>query len=192
MDILCVGQLVADILVRPVDNIDFAVDTKRVGQIAVNPGGDCLNTAISLAKLGNSTGFCGKIGNDVLGKFLKEIIKNNHIDTAGLKIAEGSETSSVIVLINSTGERTFLYHGGSNDLFCYEDIAASLLDECRIVHVGGTFLLPRFDGEGAARFLKLAREKGRCTSMDVTYDTSGRWLDIIRPCLTYLNLFMPS
>ena len=28
--------------------------------------------------------------------------------------------------------------------------------------------------------------------MDVTSDTTGRWLSVIKPCLRYLNFFMPS
>lgn len=28
--------------------------------------------------------------------------------------------------------------------------------------------------------------------MDVTWDTSGRWLETIEPCLPWLDLFMPS
>ena len=53
MDVLCVGQLAADILVRPVDRVDFGVDTKRVEGIDVKNGGDCMNVAIGLRRLGH-------------------------------------------------------------------------------------------------------------------------------------------
>jgi Sugar kinases, ribokinase family len=192
MDILCVGQLVTDILVRPVDSVDFNVDTKRVDQICVKNGGDCLNTAIDLAKLGNNVGFAGKVGDDSFGDFLVKTIKEFDIDLCGLKIETGASTASVIVLINDKGERAFLYHGGTNDTFQYGDIELSLVDECQIVHVGGTFLLPGFDGEGAADLFQLAKTKKKLTSMDVTWDTTGRWLSIIKPCLKYLDYFMPS
>lgn len=192
MDILCVGQLVTDILVKPVDSVDFGVDTKRVEHISVKNGGDCMNTAIDLAKLGNSVSFAGKVGNDGSGDFLAKTLKEYGVDTKGLKVSSDAATSSVIVLINGKGERVFLYHGGTNDTFKYEDIDLSLIDECKVVHVGGTYLLPLFDGEGAAKLFRLAQSKKRLTSMDVTWDTTGRWLEIIRPCLKYLNFFMPS
>jgi len=192
MDILCIGQLVADILVKPVDGIDLGIDTKRVDHISLKNGGDCLNTAIVLSKLGNEVGFVGKVGNDSFGDFLVKTIKYYDIDYRGLKILSDASTSSVIVLINNSGERTFLYYGGTNDTFEFEDIDPSLVNECRIVHVGGTYLLPGFDGEGAARLFQLAHYKGKITSMDVTWDTTGRWLDVIRPCLKNLDFFMPS
>lgn len=192
MDILCVGQLVADILVKPVDSVDFSIDTKRVDQISVKNGGDSLNTAIDLAKIGNRVGFAGKAGDDSFGDFLLKTMKNNNIDCRGLKIEAGASTSSCIAVISAKGERVFLYHGGTNDTFAYDDMDISLIEECRIVHVGGTFLLPRFDGEGAAKLFQVARSKNKLTSMDVTWDTTGRWLSVIKPCLRYLDFFMPS
>jgi sugar/nucleoside kinase (ribokinase family) len=60
------------------------------------------------------------------------------------------------------------------------------------VHVGGTYLLPRFDGAGAAQLFESARRDGKLTSMDVTWDTTGRWLATIEPCLPHLSFFLPS
>ena len=49
IEILCVGQLVADILVRPVERVDFGIDTQRVELIELRNGGDSLNAAIGLS-----------------------------------------------------------------------------------------------------------------------------------------------
>jgi sugar/nucleoside kinase (ribokinase family) len=58
--------------------------------------------------------------------------------------------------------------------------------------VGGTYLLPRFDGEGAAALFRGARAQGKLTTMDVTWDVEGRWLSTIAPCLPHLSWFLPS
>jgi sugar/nucleoside kinase (ribokinase family) len=191
MDVLCVGQLAADILVRPVDRVDYGVDTKRVEGIDIKNGGDCLNVALGLAKLGGSVGFAGLVGEDQLGDYLRHVIEEAGIDARGLSRTRDARTCSCLVLINSQGERTFFYYGGANDLFSGQ-LAPSLLEEAAIVHVGGTYLLPRFDGDGAARLFAAARAQGKLTSMDVTWDTTGRWLSVIEPCLPHLSLFMPS
>ena len=39
---------------------------------------------------------------------------------------------------------------------------------------------------------RYAQSKGKTTSMDVTWDTTGRWLSVIKPCLPHLDLFMPN
>jgi sugar/nucleoside kinase (ribokinase family) len=192
MDVLCVGQLAADILVRPVERVDFGVDTRRVDGIDIKSGGDGLNVALGLAKLGHRVGFCGKVGTDQLGSYLADVIRAAGIDDRGLTRAAGTTTCACLVLINGGGDRAFFYHGGANEQFSAADIDDRLAAEASIVHVGGTYLLPRFDGEGAARLFQRARAAGRITSMDVTWDVTGRWLSVIEPCLPHLSFFMPS
>ena len=192
MDVLCVGQLAADILVRPVNRVDFGVDTKRVHGIDIMNGGDCLNVALGLRRLGASVGFAGLIGDDQLGQYLRNVIIGAGIDARGLRKTKEARTCSCLVLINSSGDRTFFYYGGANDLFSLSDLDMAQIDGTSVVHVGGTYLLPRFDGEGAAKLFSEARSRGKLTSMDVTWDTTGRWLSVIEPCLPHLSLFMPS
>jgi len=192
MDIPCVGQLAADILVRPVDSVDFGVDTRRVDGIDIRNGGDCMNVAVGLARLGAAVGLVGVIGEDQLGTYLRQVAVDAGIDVRGLRRTRQAQTCSCLVLINSKAERTFFYYGGTNELLSPSDVDMALLDEAVIVHVGGTYLLPAFDGEGAARLFAEARARGKLTSMDVTWDTTGRWLTLIEPCLPYLSFFMPS
>ncbi len=192
MDVLCVGLLAADILVKPVDRVDFDGNTKRADEIDLKNGGDCLNVALALRRLGASVGFAGLIGDDQLGEYLQTVISAAGIDARGLRRTKKGRTSSCLVLINSSGERTFFYYGGASDLFSLSDVDMSQLDGTSVVHVGGTYSLPQFDGEGAAKLFSEARSRAVLTSMDVTWDTTGQWLSVIEPCLPHLSLFMPS
>ena len=191
-EILCVGQMVADILVQNVDEVSFDVDTRRVDQILIKNGGDCLNTAIDLRQLGADVGFIGILGKDPLGNYLHEILVSNGIDDRGIYFDDMIKTSSAVALINKKGERIFLYYGGTNDVLTFDKVDQSMVRNAKIVHVGGTFLLPKFDGNGARDLFKLAHEHESFTTMDVTWDTTGKWLETIEPCLPYLDLFMPS
>jgi len=190
--VLCVGQLAADILVRPVDRLDFASDTRRVEPIRLSNGGDGLNVAIGLRRLGFEVGFAGLVGEDQWGDFLASVIERERIDGRGLKRTGEAGTCTVLVAINSQGERTFFYYGGANDLFSLREVDPTLVSEAQAVYVGGTYLLPRFDGEGAAELLRGARARGKLTAMDVTWDVEGRWLPVIAPCLPHLSWFLPS
>jgi sugar/nucleoside kinase (ribokinase family) len=191
-DILCIGQLAADLLVRPVDFVDFGSDTQRVEVIDLQNGGDCLNVAIGMKRLGHRVGFVGKVGLDPFGDFLVRVIDSAGIERRGLRRTDQAGTCSVLVLINSAGERTFFYRGGTNDLFGLEDVDLRLVEETSAVYVGGTYLLPRFDGDGAATVFARARAQGKITAMDVTWDVEGRWLTVIEPCLPHLSYFLPS
>jgi sugar/nucleoside kinase (ribokinase family) len=192
LDALCVGQLTVDILVKPVNRVDFGLDTQRVDLIETRNGGDCLNVAVGLRKLGNRVGFIGLVGEDSFGDFLLEVMDLAGIDRSGLRRTQEAPTCSVLVLVNSDGDRTFFYHGGTNDFFSMQDVDLSLVGRTRIVHVGGTYLLPKFDGAGASQLFASAHHSGKLTSMDVTWDVSGRWLETVMPCLPHLDFFLPS
>lgn len=192
MSILCVGQIVFDILVKPVNDKSLDVDTTAVDTISFSNGGDSLNVAMICKILGVPVGFSGRIGDDDKGKFLLEKMQSAGLNVTGVKIKENGSTSSVIVLIHENGSRNFLYEGGTNNEFVIDDINLSLIKEYDTVFVGGTFMLPSFDGRGAALLFEEARRLGKTTAMDVSYDTSGQWMKIIEPCLQHLDYFIPS
>ena len=66
MRILCVGEMMADLLVHPVPEIVFDNDADSVEEIAVKSGGDANNNAIDLAKLGNEVYLVTLAGRDAL------------------------------------------------------------------------------------------------------------------------------
>jgi sugar/nucleoside kinase (ribokinase family) len=66
------------------------------------------------------------------------------------------------------------------------------MDEADIVFVAGAMLLPSFEGEDLAAFMKKAREDGKMTVMDTAWDKDGKWLCRIKEALPFTDLFMPS
>lgn len=66
MSILCVGEMVADIVVRPVLADVQQRDSTIVEEISVVNGGDALNTAVGLGRLGHDVAFIGKAGKMIL------------------------------------------------------------------------------------------------------------------------------
>ena len=191
-EILCVGQLVCDLIVQNVDYRNLDVDTIRVDSISQKSGGDAMNTAISLSRLGSAVAFCGKVGADSFGDFLMASLKENGVDTSGVKTSGDVSTTIAIALVNKKGDRMFLYSGGASDTLAWQDVDPASICQYRHVHVGGTYCLPLFDGDGARRLFTESRRHGCTTSMDVTWDTSGKWLATIEPCLPYFDLFLPS
>jgi sugar/nucleoside kinase (ribokinase family) len=96
------------------------------------------------------------------------------------------------VAISDDGERSVVHSFGANASFCFEDIDLSILDETKILFIGGTLLMPSFDGEGTAKLLKLAKEKDILCCMDTAWDSTGKWIETIGCSLKHLDWFMPS
>lgn len=192
MDVLCIGLMVCDVIIKPIDLSVFQRDSIRLETLKIASGGDALNASINLAKLGIHVGLVGKVGNDALGKYLIGEADCFGVNTGAVLKAEDCATSTSIVLLEESGERHFAYYGKANDSLVEQDIPVNLLESAGIVHIGSAMALESLDGSGAAKLFQRTKSLGKTTSMDVTWDSSGRWLKKIEETLHYTDIFMPS
>lgn len=191
-DVTCLGILVADVISKVVDELPDRGKLLPIEQISMHTGGCAANSAIDLAKIGLKPALIGKVGKDGFGEFLKTSLESVGVDAQGLIVKEGLNTSSSVVLSAGNGERTFLHCFGSNADFKYEDINFDIIRNSKILFVAGTNLMAKFDGVPCGQVLKKAKEMGVYTALDTAWDASGRWMEIVEPCLPYLDLFIPS
>ena len=192
MKIACVGILVADAIVETVSQYPEKGVMVPVNSISMCNGGNAMTASINLRRLGVESYILGMIGSDMFGSFLKEKLTEANVDIGGLKVSDSSQTSTSVLMIDDEGERSFFHCKGANAVFSEKDIDYDIIKSCDLVFVTGTFLLDSFDGEGTRDFLKRCKEMGKTTFLDVCHDASGRWGEIVNPCLKYLDYFMPS
>ncbi len=185
-DVTCAGVLVADVIVRPVDAWPERGRLALVESIALRSGGLAHTTGVTLAKLGVETAVVGRVGADPFGDFLVQILVDHGIR---LHVAREPQvpTSTTVVTVASGGERSFLHLIGANGRLVAADVSDDLLRSTRILHLGGYFVLPALDGEPAAGLLRRARQSGCRTSIDMSWDASGRWMSVLEPCLPHLD-----
>lgn len=192
MNVICAGEMLVDIIARPVGPVAFQDDTRQVEDIRITSGGDANNNAINFAKLGHQVTYLGRIGCDDMGDYVVTLAKRAGVDMTHVVRSEETAQTRSLILVGVDGRRTFLQYPGTSGEFCLEDCDLSVLDGADLLQIGGAFHLPRFDGSGCAGLLQAAREKGVVTSMDVTSDRTGRWKGILDPCYPYLDYFLPS
>src|SRR6185369_4449203 len=89
-------------------------------------------------------------------------------------------------------QRSFLHSVAANDHIYKKDLKLSRLSSFKHLHVGGYFLFPALDGAPMASVLKEAQRRGLTTSLDTAWDLKNRWMRALKPCLPYLDYFMPS
>lgn len=190
--ILCVGSITTDILVRPVDDIPPAGTLRGVESTHMLIGGCASNCAIDLAKLGVPSALSCRVGDDSFGRFVHDTCRDTGVDVRGIVTNPASTTTTSVVCIASTGERSFLYTPGSTSDFSLDDVNWDVVNDCDIVFVAGAFLLTSFDGAPCAELMKKARAMGKFTVMDTAWDFEDKWLPKIEAVLPHLDLFMPS
>ena len=73
------------------------------------PGGAPANVAVGIARLGGDCGFFGRVGNDPFGRFMQHRLKEENVDTRFVTLDDNHRTSTVLVDLDSDGERTFTF-----------------------------------------------------------------------------------
>ncbi len=191
-DIACMGILVADVICKTVSKIPERGKLGFVDSVKLYNGGGAMTAAINLKKLGANTAILGKVGDDGLGMFLKGILDSKNVNTDGLVLDAEVDTSASVVLVDDGGERTFLHCKGSNAAYRLEDVNFDVIKDSKIVFFTGSTLMDAIDGEPTAELLKKCKEMGKITALDLAWDDSGRWMEVIGPSLPYVDYFLPS
>ena len=188
----CVGILVADVIVEPVSSYPEKGVLVPVNSITMHNGGNAMTATINLKKLGVDSYIFGMVGDDVFGDFLKGKLRDAGAFVSGLKTNDKVQTSASVLMIDERGERSFFHCTGTNAVFSEKDIDYSVIENCDMIFVTGTFLLDSFDGEDTMKFLKKCKEMGKTTFLDVCWDAKGKWSELLDMSMPYIDFFMPS
>lgn len=88
------------------------------------PGGAPANVAVAISRLGGDTAFFGRAGQDPLGRFMKQTLTDEKVNTYDMFLDEAQRTSTVIVDLDDDGERsfTFMVKPSADQFFSIEDI----------------------------------------------------------------------
>jgi sugar/nucleoside kinase (ribokinase family) len=190
--IVCLGIMVADVVGRPLRALPDAGRLVLVDEMGLHTGGCAVNTATALARLGLPTQVIGRIGADSFGDFLLETLDERGIDTQGVSHDPDAGTSATMVMVDPDGERRFVHYIGANAYLTLDDFDFGMIEAASILHVAGSLVLPGIDGEPTAQLLQRAQAAGVTTFLDTVWDDTGRWMDLLGPCLPYVDYFVPS
>jgi len=173
-----------------------------IGKAKVATGGPVSNTGLALHILGISTRLMGKIGNDMFGSAVLEVVRSYHPDLAeGMVIDESVPTSYSFVINPPDMDRFFMHCPGANEAFGVEDIKYEQLEQARLFHFGYPPIMRLMyanDGEQLVEVYRRAKLTGVTTSLDTCtpdpLSASGQadWKKILRTTLPYVDIFLPS
>ncbi|GAB4453082.1 MAG: hypothetical protein Kow0031_35370 [Anaerolineae bacterium] len=173
-----------------------------VGPATFATGGPVSNTGLSLLKLGINTRLMGKVGGDMFGQTIQQLIAQHGPEAAGGMIVDPNAHSSYTFIISAPGvDRTFFHYPGPNDTFSAGDIRYELLSHARLFHFGYPPIMKlMYDngGEQLERIFRQAKASGITTSLDTTQpdptSPAGQadWNAIFARTLPHVDIFLPS
>lgn len=192
LEFSAIGFLVLDTLCRPAEAMPPSGGATFVDQIRMTPSGAAGGTAMVCAILGLSGQLVTQVGQDDAGDFLVRKLKHHGVSTSLIfRNRNGVQTSCSMLPIRPSGARAAFFCPGTASTFEIpkEKIDAAL--DAKIVHLGGTGLLPRFDGAPSLELLKRAKELERTTVFDLIL-ANAKTAALVEPLLPYIDYFVPS
>ncbi|WP_428425176.1 carbohydrate kinase family protein [Pararhizobium sp.] len=190
-DVSVIGLYILDILGRPVDRIPAGGNVEFIDEIRLTVAGTAGGTVVDLAKLGLNCLAVGAVGDDEKADFVLATLDRFGVDRSEMQRIPGVPTSASILNIRRNGERPALHVRGASGHFEIPDEARERVLAPPIVHLGGTGLLDRLDGEPSRILLEEAKRYGRTVTFDLL-GASEKTLPLIRPLFPYIDYFMPS
>jgi sugar/nucleoside kinase (ribokinase family) len=185
--VLCCGNIVWDILARPVERLAWNT-TAWVDSIEQHMGGNGANTTYTLGLLETPVRLLAAIGRDSFGDQLRQRLAAAAVDLKFLQSSE-SPTATTIALVNAAGDRMFLHRpGASAGAFATPvEFSPGLVAGMSHFHLANPFAVPGLRRH-AAEIVRRTRAASLTVSVDTGWDTQGRWLDDLGACLPSTDL----
>lgn len=134
-------------------------------------GGSPTNIACGAARLGLKSAVITRVGNEHMGRFIREQLAREGVDTRG--VATDPERLTALVLLGIRDENQFpliFYRENCADMaLSEEDIDEDFVASARALVVTGTHLSHPRTETAVMKALKLARKHGVKTALDIDY-----------------------
>lgn len=171
-----------------------------VDGVDIHPGGVVANTGLAMQFFGNDVSLMGKIGTDVFGTMLLDLL-NQWGTGNGMVVSKNASTSYSIVLALPGQDRIFLHDPGANHTFTGNDVDYDLIRESRLFHFGYPPQMRQMyerDGEELFCMFRRIDELGVLTSLDLAAvddrspAAAADWELILSRVLPHVDFFLPS
>jgi sugar/nucleoside kinase (ribokinase family) len=192
-DCVCCGSCVADILCRPVP-LDTPIGGGRLlhtEPLHVVTGGIVCNAGAAMARLGMKAAAFTYVGCDEWARLIRGKLEDEGMDCAGLFEHPTASTSTSIVLIDPSGERSFAHCVGAHKLMdkrLYFD-HLDLFARSRMALIGYYSLMPNLEDD-LPEVLAAIRAAGCKTALDCA--GSGGTMQPLDRLLPHLDVYVPS
>jgi len=134
-------------------------------------GGSPTNMAIGTARLGLRSALLTRVGDEPMGRFLREELAREGVDTTA--VVTDSERLTALVLLGIRDADRFpliFYRENCADMgLCEEDVDPDFVARARAVVATGTHLSHPRTEAAVLKALDLARENGARTALDIDY-----------------------
>jgi sugar/nucleoside kinase (ribokinase family) len=155
-------------------------------------GGCAANAAADLAKMGVRVAIVGRVGGDVFGRVVTDLLCDARVDVSCLKTSAGADTSQTLIVNVQGQDRRFIHTFGANRDFRASDIPLQLLDQVKVLYLGGYLVMPGVTQDELATVFAASRKRGVKTVLDIVVPAKGEYLSSLDRLLPHVDVFLPN
>jgi sugar/nucleoside kinase (ribokinase family) len=208
VDVTVAGHICLDIIPTFNSHTDSMKDVfvpgklVDVGAALISTGGAVSNSGIALHRLGLTTQLMGKVSDDLFGKGILEVLRNQgEALDSNMIISPGEQSSYSVVISPPNVDRVFLHCTGTNDTFIASDLKMEEVAQSKLFHFGYPPLMKKMYTDGGrelAELLRSVKKLGLTVTLDMAKpDPSSPageadWTAILTKALPYVDVFFPS
>ncbi|MDO4853251.1 MAG: carbohydrate kinase [Clostridia bacterium] len=160
-DVVALGELL-------IDFTESGISAQGNPLWEANPGGAPCNVLAMLNKLTHKTAFIGKVGKDVYGRQLCDVVTKAGIDTSALLFDPEVHTTLAVVHTFENGDRDFSFYRnpGADMMLTKDELPEQMLNSCRIFHFGTLSMTHDGVREATKAAVAIAKDAGALISFD--------------------------
>lgn len=166
LDVITIGRASVDLYGAQVGG-----RLEDMGSFQKYIGGSPCNMAAGTARLGLKSALITRVGDEHMGRFIREELAREGVDVRG--VITDKERLTALVLLGIRDEEQFpliFYRENCADMaLCEDDIDPALIADSRAVVATGTHLSNPKTESASLKALRLARETGAQTALDIDY-----------------------
>ncbi len=166
LDVITIGRAGVDLYGAQVGG-----RLEDMGGFAKYIGGSPTNIACGTARLGLRSGLITRVGDEHMGRFIREQLMREGVDTRGVTTDPDRLTALVILGIRDQEQFPLIFYreNCADMALCEEDIDENLIADTRSVLATGTHLSHPRTEAAVLKALRLARKHGARTALDIDY-----------------------
>lgn len=166
MDLTCLGIILVDMF-----PMEIGKPLVEVEAFSPKPGGAPANVAVAAKRLGASTAFIGKVGEDLFGHWLKDILEKEGVETTGMSYAPDARTTMAFIAMPDENHAEFVFYRnpGADTQLRESDLDVTLLQNSKALHFDSLSLTHERYFEASLKAIEIVKKAGGFISFDVNY-----------------------
>jgi fructokinase len=185
MDIVTLGELLIDMFPQTVGQAMGEVDA-----FIPKPGGAPANVAVAARRLGCESAFIGKVGDDLFGTYLKDVLDKEDVDTRGISFDQEARTTMAVIAMpdENSAEFVFYRNPGADQRLKTDELPVELLENTKAFHFNSVSQTDEPSRGATIAAARIARQAGALISYDVNF-RPALWRDPDEALIQVENTF---